>query len=264
MSLNQRLYAGRGRPRRMWPAFATLGVVALLAAGAWFVLSGRLGDSDPTAGSPVAPRLTGFPSAGATTSPTSARLAAITVHRGDLSSDWIATPSTGGSAGGTDDSGMTACIGARDTTPDQTDEVDSPTYNSGSLSIMSSADSLRSQADITSDVAMLHSPKVNGCLQKHIRGMLGDSLPAGVRVAQARVAMVRPTGLPHNVAGLLSARFTLTGNGRTVTLYLDLAMIVGLRVEAEVIFLGVGHAVPAALRSQLAKKVAVRAAQPTR
>ena len=104
------------------------------------------------------------------------------------------------------------------------------------------------------------SPKVASCLQSLAREQLSKSLPAGTTIRSVK-ATVTPGGAggPANLVATVSGMIAVVANGRSLTIYTDVAFISGPKIEAEVDAENVGAPVPAALRSKLVQAVAARA-----
>ena len=81
-----------------------------------------------------------------------------------------------------DTAALLACVGARSTDPDKIAEAHSQDYSLDDATIGSDANLFRSPADITTDVAVLHSPKISRCYNTIIRGDLANTLPDGTTV----------------------------------------------------------------------------------
>jgi hypothetical protein len=202
----------------------------------------------------------------ASTSPSAAGLSnaallAITLQPNEIPAGYTATPYQPDPNDAADQLALVQCVGGTNTAPDQLGQQDSPNYDSDGASISSEADSFKSQADITADVAILNSPKFGGCYEQLIKSTLGGSLPAGSTVNSASFTLTPGSnGGPSNVDGLGTATVNVTIQGKPTTIYSNLAFITGPSIEAQVEFDNTGSPVPAAVQSALIADVATRAA----
>jgi hypothetical protein len=120
--------------------------------------------------------------------------------------------------------------------------------------------SFPSQADVTSDTAIVRSPKMSACYSKLAADEIGGTLPAGSTLNSASVVVTPGSaGGPANVVATGAGKVEVTVNGAVNDLYVNVAFITGPSLEAEVDFTNLGSPVPAALRSSLIAKVAARA-----
>lgn len=234
MSINHQLYASQPRSRLGWLAVGAV-VVVMAAAATWLVMSGHAGR--PSASSGFPPSAGSPPPSGLVPSSTSARLAAGTIQPTDLSASWTAVPYTPDPSDAATQAALVACVGGRNTAPDQTGEAHSPHFDYQSASIGSDVTSFRSQADIAADIAILHSSKIDHCFEKYARRTLAGALPAGATIDALNLAVTpRTDALPANVSATLAGRITVSGSGKTATIYLSTVFIVGPRLEAEIDF----------------------------
>ena len=124
------------------------------------------------------------------------------------------------------------------------------------------AESFRSTADVNADVALVHSPKVRACFQQLMRSQAKSELPAGTTVDSLLTHITAdPAGAPRNVIATVDTTIEVRVSGQSVVVYMNSALIIGPLLEAEIDFTNAGEPVPAALREQLTKKVADRAAR---
>jgi hypothetical protein len=178
-----------------------------------------------------------------------------------LPAGWASTPSKPDPSDKANNAALDKCVGEPDTDADETGESDSPDYSQGNASISSSASSYKSKADLTTDIASVTSPKINGCLDQLFTARLKPTLPAGSAVdAVALVVTPHAATDPANVPATAAGTITITTSGQKVVVYLNVAFITGPLIEAEVDFEAAAQPVPAAIRTGLIAKVAARAA----
>lgn len=199
-------------------------------------------------------------SSSAGSAPTAAALQAAVVQAGELPAGWTGQPyeDDSGDAG---QAALLACLGVRDTTPDQIDDEHSPDFSTteGS-SISSSATSYRSQQDVDDDVAALTEPSASGCFADQLSSLVNSGgLPEGATVGDAQIS-VEPgsNGGPSNVVATGNGSIPVTVDGQQITFYFGVAFMTGRMTEAEVDFFGVGAPVPADLQSSLVDAVGTR------
>ncbi len=199
--------------------------------------------SSPPAGPPATPQLT-----------------AIALHASDLPAGWAGTPPDPDPNEASENAALAACVGGKDTSPDETGESNSDDYALDNASVSSSAISFKSQADVTSDIAILKSPKIDSCYKQLAVSELG-ALPAGATLTSTEIEVTPGSGGgPSNVVATGSGKIEVTVSGQQLAFYLDIAFITGPLIEAEVDFFNIGGTVPTALRTSLIAKVAARAA----
>ena len=190
-----------------------------------------------------------------------ALLEQIVLQPGDLYG-WARTPYQDDPSDNQDELALVHCAGARNTDSDKVAEVNSTDFSLDQATISSNATSYRSQADVDSDIALLHNPKFATCFQSLAKDQLSKSLPAGTKIQSVKVSVKPGHGAgPANLAGTASAVIAVAVGERSLTIYVDVAFITGPMIEAEVDAENVGSSVPAALRSKLVQAVAARAAR---
>jgi len=190
------------------------------------------------------------------------QLKKIVLRRGDLPNGWKAAAYQPDPNEAANNAALMRCIGARDTDSDKVAEAHSDGFDLGNASISSSATSYRSQSDLVSDVATLHSPKLSPCFGQLMKKQLAASLPAGATTESASIKIT-----PGSVSGHANVVATGTGtikvrvNGQRVRVYLNVAFITGRLIEAEVDAENVGAPVPASVVNRVVATVATRAAK---
>lgn len=157
---------------------------------------------------------------------------------------------------------MVRCVGARNTESDKVAEAHSDDFDLGDAEISSSASSYRSQADLDTDIAILHNPKLPGCYQQLVKKELGASLPAGATIESESFKFTPGSaGGPANVVATGTGTVKVRLSGQQVPLYLNVAFITGPLIQAEVDAENVGTPVPASVVNALVAAVAARAAK---
>ena len=180
----------------------------------------------------------------------------------DLPSDWKGAPYQPNPSDSATNAAMVKCVGGRNTDGDKVAEAHSDDFALGDASISSSASSYRSQSDLDSDVAMLHSPKLSACFEQMVKKQLVASLPAGATIDSASITITPGSaGGPANVVATGSGSIKVRVNGQQVPVYLTVAFITGPLIEAEVDTENVGAPVPATVVNPLAATMATRAAR---
>ncbi len=204
------------------------------------------------------------PSAPPTTSrpATLAQLKAVVLTSADLPAGWTGAAYQPDPTDAASDATFNRCLGSRNTDSDESADANSEDFSKGDATISSEATSYRSAADVSSDLAALHSPKLDACFQAQVRADAAGSLPPGtaIRSIDVKSSTVGAGGGPSNVVGRLTATVSLTVSGRSAQLYLTTVFITGPQIEANVSTESLGQPIPAALQSALTAKVAARAA----
>lgn len=203
-------------------------------------------------------------SAASTSPPPSApQLQTALVQASDLPTGWTSEPHQADPGTVAGQAAFLQCVGARDTTPDQVTEQDSPDFSSPTNDgVSSTATSFRSQQDITDDVAALNNPKVSTCFEAEARTLFtSGGLPPGAMIGTPQITITPGNnGGPNNVVAVGTGTVPLTVSGQRVTLYFGVAFITGRMTESEVDTISVGQPLPATLLQQLTKAVATRTA----
>lgn len=238
------------RAKRLLGAGAIGCGVAVLAA-----CSSSSPSSTPTSGA--------SPAASASATPASqSHLKTIVLQSADFPSGWKGTPHQPDPNQSSNDTAMVQCIGARDTSADKVAEANSDDFAQGNASVSSSATSYKSQSDLDSDVAMLHSSKVSPCFEQMMKKELTASLPAGSTIETTSINITPGSaGGPSNVVATGTGTIKVKVNGQEVPVYLTVAFITGPLIEAEVDTENLGTPVPASVVNPLVSTVATRAAK---
>jgi hypothetical protein len=188
------------------------------------------------------------------------RLKKIVLQPGDLPAGWKGTPYQPDPRDAANQAAMVDCVGARNTDSDKVAEAHSDDFALGDASIHSSATSYRSQSDLDTDVAILHSPKVSSCYDHLVKTQLAASLPAGTTIESASIKITPgSTGGAANVVATGAGTVDVSLGGQHVSLYLTAAFIVGPLIQAEVDAENVGTPVPASVVNAMVATVANRA-----
>ena len=232
-------------------------VVAVLGAGAYGLhrvtqhAEKQLADqSVPTATAPTLEPLT-------TTS-----LSAIPVQVGELPYGWTTDPpDTSSTSDSMSDAEMDACMGIHVTDPTFGPKAETHFDLDKASWINSVAQQIPSRASLRPELAALKSPKAPHCMAMSIRAGIA-STGSGIVLHGFRLHVARGLkGGPHNIVWLMTARATLSANGRRVGLYLQSVLIASNDVGASVDILGIGVPIDLALRNRLIDAVSGRVAQ---
>jgi len=254
-------------PRQQGPARGMQWAKRLLgvcAAGCVVAVLAACGSSSPTSpstpsGSPLSSSSPATPASAATPASLS-QLKRIVLRPADLPQGWKGTPYQPDPNDSADNAAMMKCVGARNTDSDKVAEANSDNFALGDASISSSASSYRSQSDLDSDVAMLHSPKLSACFEQMVKKQLVASLPAGATIDSASITITPGSaGGPANVVATGSGSIKVRVNGQQVPVYLTVAFITGPLIEAEVDTENVGAPVSESVVNPLVATVATRA-----
>jgi hypothetical protein len=200
---------------------------------------------------------------GGSSSPASAAaLNAIPLRAADLPAGWTGTAYQADPTAASSQAAITACVGVTNTDTDKVAEVHSPDFAMGDATISSQAESYRSASDLTTDIAILHSPKATSCYEQEFRTELTGSLPAGTTIKDVQVKITPGSaGGASNIEGTASAVITVVTSGQTIPVFASAAFITGPQIEAEIDFESPNQPVPAALQAALVNDVAARAAR---
>src|SRR5215468_1853277 len=234
-------------------------LVGVCAVGCVVAVLAACGSSSPT--SPSASRGSPATSASAATPAALSQLEKIVLQSADLPSSWKGAPYRPDPNDSANNAALVRCVGARNTDSDKVAEAHSDDYALGDASISSSATSYRSQSDIYTDVAILHSPKLSTCYDQLVKSQLAASLPAGAAIESASIKITPGSaGGPVNVVATGTGTIKVGLGGQRVPVYLTVAFITGPLTQAEVDTENVGSPVPAHVVNQLVAAVAARAA----
>ena len=190
------------------------------------------------------------------------QLKGIVLQAADLPTGWQGTPYKADSSEGATQAALVKCVGVRNTDPDKVEAAHSPGFTLGDASISSSAATYRSQADISTDVALMQSPKLSSCYEQLVRSQLPATLPVGATIDSVALTF-KPgsAGGPANVVATGTGVIKVTANGKQVSIYQGVAYITGPLIEAQVVTGSFGTPVPASMVNPLVAKVAARAAK---
>ena len=232
-----------------------LGVCAVGCVVAVLAACGSSSPKNPStsSGSPAT-------SAAAATAASLSQLKKIVLQPADLPSGWNGTPHQPGPNDSAYNAAMVKCVGARNTDSDKVAEADSDNFILGDASIFSSASSYRSQSDLNTDIAILHSPKFSPCFEQMTKKQLAASLLPGRTIESVSIKITPGSaGGPANVVATGTGTIKVRVNGQQVRVYLTVAFITGPLIEAEVDTENVGQPVPESVVNPLVATVATRA-----
>lgn len=253
------------RPHLLIAALATL-ATAMLAAGCSSSATAGMGTGGSSSPGPTQTSAAPISSAPASTSaPTAAitapKLATLPVQPSDLPTGWTSVPSTPSTAGdAAKEAALVACVGGRSTVADHLTRSEKD-YQQGNNEISSNAQLMKTQDDVTSDTALLHSPKINSCYEQAARKSAAGALPAGATLDSVKFTVTTgANGGPRNVVAVGRGTLRVTAKGQTITVYEDVIFITGNRIEGEIDFTGLGAPIDSALEQHLTTAVANRIA----
>jgi hypothetical protein len=202
------------------------------------------------------------------------QLNGIVLRPTDLPKGWLGSPHKVDPNAAATDAAMAKCVGGRDTDSDQVADAHSADFVLAGASISSSASSYRSPSDLSSDIAMLHSPKVSTCFEQQVVKQLATSLPKGATIGSASIKITPGSaGGPINVVAIGTGSIKVSMNSqqaavyKTVAfstgpvIYVTVAFITGPLIEAEVDTFSLGAPIPAPVVKSLVAAVATRAAK---
>jgi hypothetical protein len=251
----------------LWSRYLVRACVAAVVV----VLTGCSGSSSTTT-APATARTASGPAA--SPSPASLpQLKAIVLRAADLPTGWLGTPHKADPNTAATDAALAKCVGGVNTDRDQVADAHSADFALAGASISSSASSYRSQSDVASDIAMLHSPKLNTCFNQQLVKQLATSLPKGATIESASVKITPGSaGGPANVIANGTGSIKVAMNSQQAAayvtaafstgpvIYISVAFITGPLIEAEVDTSSIGMPVPASMVKSLVAEVANRAA----
>ena len=202
------------------------------------------------------------------------QLNAMVLRSTDLPKGWLGLPHKTDPNAAATDAALATCVGGRNTDSDKVAEANSADFALAGASISSSADSYRSTSDLSSDTAMLHSPKVSTCLEQQLVKQLATSLPKGATVESASIKITPGSaGGPANVVATGTGSIKVSTNSQQAAMYktvasttspviyVTVAFITGPLIEAEVDTSSLGTPLPASVVKSLVADVATRAAK---
>jgi len=200
------------------------------------------GSTTAPAGSSGAPRtpVTAASSAPAA-APDAKKLATLVLRASDVPSEWKGSPSSNDSSAGpdSDQAKLAACMGIPDSSPKQVAIADSDEFSNGESRISSTATSFSTQSVITSDKQGILGPKATACFQQGLQSTVTSDLPAGTSVSNFTISIAPgPNGGPSDVVAVVHASVVVHSSAVAVPVYIDVALIAGKLVEADVDFFG--------------------------
>lgn len=201
------------------------------------------------------------PSGPAATPASLSQLKTIVLQPADLPAGWKGTPNQPDPNQSAEDAALVKCVGMPDTDSDKVAEANSDDFSLSDASISSSATSYRLASDLTTDVAVLHSPKISPCFEQMLKKQLAVALPGATVESGSLKITSGSAGGPANVVATGSGNFKILDSGQQVPVYLTVAFITGSLIEAEVDTENVGEPVAASVVNRLVAAVATRAAK---
>lgn len=184
------------------------------------------------------------------------------VQPGDLPANWVGRRPTPDPAQAANSAAFAKCLGIPNTNPNTVATARSPVFSLGSAQITSLAASYRSTSDVETDAAGLASTKATACLSQLVQSQVTATLPRGATVRNTLKVLPGAGSGPTNVVATVSGTVTITQKGgQQGTLVESIVFMTGPRIEAQLVFVGLGQGVPAALRTALVEKMANRIAQ---
>jgi hypothetical protein len=202
------------------------------------------------------------PSAPAPATPASlSQLKKIVLQTADLPAGWKGSAYQADPNESAENAALAKCVGARDTDRDKVAEANSDNFSLADASISSSATSYRSQSDLTTDVGILHNPKVSPCFEQMLKTQLATDLPGATIKSGSLKITPGSAGAPANVVATGSGTFKIEDSGQLVPVYLTVAFITGPLIEAEIDTENVGAPVAASVVNPLVAAMATRAAK---
>ena len=109
----------------------------------------------------------------------------IVLRSADFPVGWKGAPYQPDPSDSATNAAFTKCLGVPDTDSDKVADAHSDDFSLGDASVSSDASSYRSQGDLNSDVAALHSPKFSSCFTQLMNKQLASSLPMGSTIESA-------------------------------------------------------------------------------
>jgi hypothetical protein len=214
--------------------------------------------SSSTSSSPSASTSTS--AAAAATPATLVQLQRIVLQAADLPSGWKGAPYQADTNDDAVNVAFMKCLGMRNTDPDRVAEAHSDDFNLGNATISSSATSYKSQSDLDSDVASMHSPKISTCFKQLVKTQLASSMPAGSSIKSASISIMPGSdGGPSNVIATGTGHMEIEVSGQEVPVYMNFSFITGPLTEAEVDAENVGTPISPSVLNPLIATVATRA-----
>lgn len=250
-------------PPRLNPAPRARWAKRLLGAGsAGCVVAALAACSSSPPASPSASSGSSVPASSRPAPDSLSQLNKIVLRSADFPVGWKGAPYQPDPSDSASNAAFTQCVGVRDTDSDKVADAHSDDFSLGDASISSDASSYRSQGDLNSDVAALHSPKFSSCFTQLMKKQLASSLSAGSTIESSSIKVTPGSaGGPGNIVATGTGVIKLGISGQQVSAYLTVAFITGPLIEAEVDSENVGAPVSASVLNPLVATVATRAAK---
>jgi hypothetical protein len=201
------------------------------------------------------------PSGPAATPASLSQLKKIVLQPADLPAGWKGTAYQPDPNQSAEDAALVKCVGMRNTDSDKIAEANSDDFSLGNATISSSATSYRSPSDLTTDIAILNSPKVSPCFEQMLKKQLAAALPGAAIESGSLTIRPGSSGGPANVVATGSGSFKISDSGQQVPVYLTVAFITGPLIEAEIDTENVGEPVAASVVNPLVAAIAARTAK---
>lgn len=155
------------------------------------------------------------------------------------------------------------CTGVKLTKDDAAgDTVSSGVFRNGSRRIWSATTAYHSQGGVTDRVNALGSRRASTCMAQVMRPVVLGVAP-GARIVSSHYTVT--PGAIYTAAtqvGSATGIVSLDSHGRSVKVHVDVSFIGGKNLASDIVFVGVGKAVPGFIRNVLSYKVGKRALQP--
>lgn len=257
-------------PPRRWVTLSAMSKTVLFrvgVAGCATALVAGCGASSPHS-TPAVSGMSGSPSHSSTPSPATvapasiATLKTIVLQPSDLPAGWKGAAYKPDPHSAATDAAMSTCLGVHNTSKDKVAEAHSQDYSLGNATVSSSATSYKSQGDLNTDIAALHSSKMSTCFDQLVRTQLASSLPAGAAIVSESFKVTPGSdGGPSNVIATGQGTIKVSASGQQFAVYLSVAFITGPLIEAETDTENLGAPVPSSIVKSLVAAVATRAAK---
>jgi hypothetical protein len=201
------------------------------------------------------------PSRPAATPASLSQLKKIVLQAADLPAGWKGTAYQPDPNQSAEDAALMKCVGMRNTDSDKVAEANSDDFSQGDATISSSATSYRLASDLSTDVAILHSPKISTCFEQRLKKEIAAAAPGATVESGSLTITPGSAGGPSNVVATGSGSFKISDSGQQVPVYLTVAFITGPLIEAEVDTENVAEPVAASVVNPLVAAMAARAAK---
>jgi hypothetical protein len=204
-------------------------------------------------------------SSGAAAGPaTTAQLQKIVIQVADLPSTYKATAADPDDTSDKTDVQLQQCTGVTGA-PDshKVHTVQSSDFTKGDTTLSSEFSSYQSEADVTADVALLKSPKINQCLNSVFKASLAKSLGSKTTVTASNFTLTPGSnGGPSNLAGTASGVVKFTAGGQAAAVYVGVAFVTGPQIDGTLSFVSLNTPLDNATSTGVLTAVAQRAANP--